>query len=261
MASARTISSQALGSSSITSTVPRVRDQRGRLRHAHRLSVVETRTPSFFSRLIRAGSETMNTEPLPSSVSTETSPPIIWQKRRLITRPRPVPPYLREVEASAWVKAWKRRPELLRGHADAGVGDAEDDPVAPAVVSRPGLETDLAVLGELGGVGEQVEQHLAHARHVRVHAVDVRRAVHLQDVLVLLDEGMDGGLDVVHQVAHVEGLEVQLHLAGLDLRQVEDVVDEGEEVLARGVDLLQVGDEVVLAGAPRPPPAASRCSR
>ena len=36
-----------------------------------------------------------------------TSPPIIWQSCRLITRPSPVPPYLRVVEASAWAKALK----------------------------------------------------------------------------------------------------------------------------------------------------------
>ena len=36
----------------------------------------------------------MNTEPLPGSLSTVMSPPIIWQKRLLIASPRPVPPYL-----------------------------------------------------------------------------------------------------------------------------------------------------------------------
>jgi hypothetical protein len=36
----------------------------------------------------------VNTEPLPGSLSTVMSPPIYWQKRRLITSPRPVPPYL-----------------------------------------------------------------------------------------------------------------------------------------------------------------------
>ena len=47
------------------------------------------------------GRRTVNTEPLPGSLSTVMSPPIIWQKRLLIASPRPVPPYLRVVEASA----------------------------------------------------------------------------------------------------------------------------------------------------------------
>ena len=48
----------------------------------------------------------MKVEPSPGSLSTVMSPPIIWQKRRLIASPSPVPPYLRVVEASACVKAW-----------------------------------------------------------------------------------------------------------------------------------------------------------
>ena len=37
------------------------------------------------------------------------SPPIICAKRRLITSPSPVPPYLREVEGSACENDWNRR--------------------------------------------------------------------------------------------------------------------------------------------------------
>jgi hypothetical protein len=33
----------------------------------------------------------VNSEPLPISLATEISPPIIWQKRRLIANPKPVP--------------------------------------------------------------------------------------------------------------------------------------------------------------------------
>ena len=53
-------------------------------------------------------------EPLPGWLSTLISPPIIWQKRRVMARPRPVPPNLRVVEASAWVKA-RRAPSICSG--------------------------------------------------------------------------------------------------------------------------------------------------
>ena len=43
----------------------------------------------------------------------------------------------------------------------------------------------------------------------------------------------------------VEGLEVELHLPRLDLREVEHGVDELEEVLAGRVDPLEVGDEAL----------------
>ncbi len=45
--------------------------------------------------------------PWPTSLSTQMRPPIIWTSCEQIARPRPVPPYLRVVEASAWAKASK----------------------------------------------------------------------------------------------------------------------------------------------------------
>ena len=42
--------------------------------------------------------------PSPDLLSTQISPPIISTRRLLMARPRPVPPYLRVVEVSAWLK-------------------------------------------------------------------------------------------------------------------------------------------------------------
>ena len=47
------------------------------------------------------GNRIVKVDPRPGSLSTVMSPPIIWQKRLMIASPRPVPPYLRVVEASA----------------------------------------------------------------------------------------------------------------------------------------------------------------
>jgi len=41
------------------------------------------------------------------------SPPIIWQKRLLIARPRPVPPYLLAVVEEAWEKLLEQLAHLL----------------------------------------------------------------------------------------------------------------------------------------------------
>ena len=43
--------------------------------------------------------------------------------------PSPVPPYLRVVEASTWLKAWNSRSSRSGGNADAGVahGEVQDD--------------------------------------------------------------------------------------------------------------------------------------
>ena len=55
-----------------------------------------------------------------------------------------------------------------------------------------------------------------------------RGAPNLECVVVLLHQGVDGALDVGDEGADLEGLEEQLHLSRLDLREVEDVVDEGQ---------------------------------
>ena len=47
---------------------------------------------------------TVKTEPLPGSLVTITSPPIMRESLRVMARPRPVPPYCRAVEVSAWCK-------------------------------------------------------------------------------------------------------------------------------------------------------------
>ena len=38
-----------------------------------------------------------------------------------MARPRPVPPYFRDVEVSAWTKGWKISSSLVRRDADTGV--------------------------------------------------------------------------------------------------------------------------------------------
>src|SRR5262249_15919070 len=48
------------------------------------------------------GRRTVKTEPLPGSLVTVTSPPIMRASLRVMAKPRPVPPYCRAVEESAW---------------------------------------------------------------------------------------------------------------------------------------------------------------
>src|SRR5262249_14191744 len=52
-----------------------------------------------------AGRRSVKTEPLPSSLVTVTSPPIRRASLRVMAKPRPVPPYCREVEESACVNS------------------------------------------------------------------------------------------------------------------------------------------------------------
>src|SRR5262249_60627573 len=51
------------------------------------------------------GRRTVKTEPLPDSLATVTSPPIMQASLRVMARPSPVPPYCRAVEESACVNS------------------------------------------------------------------------------------------------------------------------------------------------------------
>ena len=82
----RCIRSRTAGSSSITSTGAGGRRAAG--------SVAAARPRRRLGRLghLAPGSRMVKVVPRPGSLSTVTSPPIIWQNRRLRARPRPVPP-------------------------------------------------------------------------------------------------------------------------------------------------------------------------
>src|ERR1700737_2718219 len=100
---------------------------------------------------------TVNTEPLPGSLSAVMSPPIIWQKRLLIASPSPVPPYLRVVEASAWENSWNSLP-ICSAVADAGVSNCDGDPSAVVLLPLTRVNGDGAVVGELVGVAQEVQE-------------------------------------------------------------------------------------------------------
>ena len=72
----------------------------------------------------------MKTEPLPGSLVTVTSPPIMRASLRAMARPSPVPPKRCAVVASAWAELLEQLRLLLGRHADAGIGDRQLNPVA-----------------------------------------------------------------------------------------------------------------------------------
>jgi hypothetical protein len=82
------------------------------------------------------------------------------------------------------------------------------------------------VRGELDRIGEQVEDHLLHLALVGFHFVQIGICVD-----ATLDAVTCGSLPhhrdaILEYRGQDEGGQLELHLAGLDLRQVEGVVDE-----------------------------------
>ena len=76
-----------------------------------------------------------------------------------MARPSPVPPKRCAVVASAWLNSCEQLRLLLRRHADAGIGDGKLDPAA-AVADPARPQRDLALLGELAGIAQEIEQDL-----------------------------------------------------------------------------------------------------
>ncbi|MEZ4453347.1 MAG: hypothetical protein R3B09_28040, partial [Nannocystaceae bacterium] len=162
----------------------------------------------------------------------------------------------REAEAGAAVAAGRRRVLLDEGGEEprqrlgldpaAGVADgALDLDLLLAAGPRGDADEDLALARELEGVADQVDERLLEPGRV---AVDRHRHLGV-DPIGELDpllggghrEDLDRGLDALAD-AHRHPLD--LELAGLDLREVEDVVEEAEERLAAGPH--QLGERALL---------------
>ena len=176
----------------------------------------------------RRGSTSVKVLPAPGVLSSSISPPSSRASSREIDSPRPVPPNLRLVVPSAWRKASKidlrAAPSAMpmpvsrtakRDRRRRGAGDAQ---------------RDLAALGELERVRQQVlaGSAAAAARRCRWSAgtsgVDRRRGSASCFWLRQRLERLRQRLEQLRRRGRVSRR--HLHLARLDLRQIEDVVDQ-----------------------------------
>ena len=120
--------------------------------------------------------------------------------------------------------------DLLGAHADAGVGDGELDPRSAGIFDLRYAQHHLAGLGEFAGVAQQVEQDLAQPHAVGLYRTEGLGTLEGEPVAVRLGE-RPGQADHLFQYRLDRyRFDVQVELAGLDLRQVEDAVDEVEEM-------------------------------
>src|SRR5581483_3569464 len=167
----------------------------------------------------------------------------------------------REAEARAAVAPRRRpvrllerledEPQLVLRDADAGVDHGEPDHGVRGrerrkrelrrLLGELHPHGDAALLGELDRVRQEVLEDLVQPlrvggdrrRHVRPRDLDVQLEA------LVLRERAERPLDVVADVADRDVGDSNVHLPGLDLRQVEDVVDQLEQVGARLVDRLR----------------------
>ena len=119
--------------------------------------------------------------------------------------------------------------------ADAGIGDREAHRGAAAADRRRrGAHRDAAVLGEFQRIAEKIEQDLPHARRVadqRVVRAGLDRAGQHQALRGRLR--LERAHHAVDQAGEREDRGLELEPAGLDLGEVEHVVDDAQQRVRR----------------------------
>ena len=167
-----------------------------------------------------------------------------------------------QAQARAAVAARGRRVGLLEGveqarqrvggDAFAGVADLEAHQGRLAIaLQRLDAQAHPAVVGELHRIAQQIDQGLRQPRGIAMQVVGRMVGIHhqLQALLACLRAHQVDHPD--HHVVEREGLLLQHHLAGFDLGQVQDVVDDLQQVLRRALDLAQALALLGVAGFAR----------
>jgi hypothetical protein len=181
-------------------------------------------------------------EPRPSSLSKPTSPPIRCASSRMITNPSPVPPKRRVVELSACENGANSFAAAAGADADAGVahrvaqpalvdGSPAAAPAAHSQVSETAIVPRsvnltafvsrlLTICRMRNGIAEHRRRHVGADDDRQQHPLR-RRRVH-ERLRHLLDQPLRAERDVL-----------QIEPPGLDLRQVENVVQQMQQRLRR----------------------------
>ena len=138
----------------------------------------------------------------------------------------------------------KQMGKKVFAHADAGVGDGEAESGLAAELPGPFHgEGDLAALGgEFDRIAEDVDEHLAEL-HIVADVIIVHLAVDMALVIqpLLLALAAEHSVDGLQQAGEGELLIFQHKPAGLDAGHIQNIIDEVQKMLGRGVNLLQIG--------------------
>ena len=130
----------------------------------------------------------------------------------------------------------------------------------------PHLDGDRARLGEFGGVAQEIDQDLAQLVLVAEQGRQSRLDLLDQLYAPAPDHRLDGAQALIDQRLERELERPHLHAAGLDLGQVEHVVDQPEQMVGAGQDLLEIavlalGQEILAAAHDQPGEADDRVHR
>ena len=139
-------------------------------------------------------------------------------------------------------KGTKQLGLLIGGQSDARVLNLETQFHAIPMGSTQGnRDVNLALFCELDGVASQVGQDLAHAQGIAQQQnrhLGWARDHQLQPLF--RGPHADQGGHVVEHVVQTENQVLKFQFGGLDLGQIQNVVDDAEKVLRGGFELGQV---------------------
>ena len=132
--------------------------------------------------------------------------------------------------------------DLLRAQAQTGILHGKTDPAARTV---DGLQTrfqpDRAFLGEFDRIIEEIEQDLPETHAIAAQSLRNRRVdIDKQRQALFLRLQFSNRRDPGNQLVEIEGRRFELELAGFDLGEIEDVVDQILQVPAGAADFFQV---------------------
>ena len=91
----------------------------------------------------------------------------------------------------------------------------------------------MSFAGELDRIAREVDEDLPHAAAIPLHVAGrTGRKVRGQLDALLIGSGDQQVADVVDDGLEIEGMRLELQLVGLDLGEVENVVDQREQRVA-----------------------------
>ena len=134
---------------------------------------------------------------------------------------------------------------MFIGHADAAVDHLE----AGTVAVPPRGKADLAPIGELDGVGQQIDQYLLEPHGVALDPVgQVCRRFHNIGESLELRRFRDQVGGVLDDDGRLKGVMLDLQLAGFNPGGIEDIVDDAQQMFTGVEDAAEGTQTCVLGG-------------
>ncbi len=125
---------------------------------------------------------------------------------------------------------------LVRGNPDARVTHGKGNALARRAGYR---QAHVALLGELDRVGQQILEDLLQALAVgKQHRRRIRLHLYLEAQLAVGGQRFEHAAQAIDQARHAGVFRAHFKLAGFDLGNIQDVIDQVEQVIAGRIDRL-----------------------